>query len=178
MVARATGAAALAGTAIALFSCSQASARSVQCSARNAPDLYAIHLKSISGARACAIWHALPLQPFSLYRCIEKTTPAGSHLVAVLTIHTFEGWKLAVLDGYTLKLSRGNSSFELTGQGLSTADDRYHAGQLPSATDRVASASASTQRPSPAALYGLVDFCRLCLRRDATSIRRSKGPDC
>lgn len=79
----------------------------------------AYHLHDVSPATACAAVRELArfvdngAKGYRLYRCAGRTATNPGH--PVLVIHRLDGWKLSVADRYGLVMSRGRSSFAVTG---------------------------------------------------------------
>jgi hypothetical protein len=79
----------------------------------------AVNIKNVSPKTACKVVRALArfiedgAKPEGLYKCVGLTKQHPGR--PVLVIHSFEGWKLKVVNGYGLKVYRGNASFGVTG---------------------------------------------------------------
>ena len=79
----------------------------------------AYHLHDVSAATACAAVRELAkfvdngAKGYKLYRCAGRSASNPGH--PVLVIHRLDGWKLSVAKRYGLVMSRGHSSFAVTG---------------------------------------------------------------
>jgi hypothetical protein len=80
----------------------------------------AVNIKNVSPQVACKVVRSLARliedggKPGRLYECAgaSRTRPGRP----VLKIHRFDGWNLKIVKTYGFKMSRGNASFEVTGQ--------------------------------------------------------------
>jgi hypothetical protein len=74
------------------------------------------HLRHVSSATACPValslyrWENKDNHMPKLYRCAGK--PPGT---AVLELHTFDGWALSIAKSGYFEMSRGQSSFYVSG---------------------------------------------------------------
>jgi hypothetical protein len=80
----------------------------------------AVKIKNVSPRAACKVVRALARfidngdKPGRLYECAGASSTKPGR--PVLKINRFHGWDLRIVKTYGFKMSRGNASFEVTGQ--------------------------------------------------------------
>ena len=91
-----------------------AAARSVECQHPATTGEFAVNLRHVSAAAACAIVHAIPAYEAKAYRDHLKPLFRCVGMKAETGLHEFDGWHVGVVD-YELKFWRGDSSFSVVG---------------------------------------------------------------
>jgi len=108
---------ALAASASLGSSAAQALPKLTECQRPASTGEEAYHLKNVTAATACPVVRALAhweYHPYThitkLYTCVGpmKRTPK-------LVLHSFDGWKLSITRAGDFQMSRGSSSFDVTG---------------------------------------------------------------
>jgi hypothetical protein len=93
---------------------------SLQCQHPLVTGQEAVNIKNVSPQTACKTVRALARligngdRPSRLYECAgaDRNRPGKP----VLKIHRFDGWSLRIVKTFGFRMSRGNASFEVTGQ--------------------------------------------------------------
>jgi hypothetical protein len=105
--------------ALALAPAAGAMAKLYECQHPTVTGREAYHLVAISPAKACVVVRELAVfvdngaKGYRLYRCAGRSSNNPGHPVLVIT--RFDGWSLHIESRDGLVMSRGKSSFAVTG---------------------------------------------------------------
>jgi len=105
--------------ALALAPAASAMPKLYECQHPTVTGQEAYHLVDITPAKACVVVRKLAVfvdngaKGYKLYGCAGRNSSNPGH--PVLVISQFDGWSLHIYKRYGLMMSRGKSSFALTG---------------------------------------------------------------